>query len=173
MKIAEVKESIIGRRVSCVENGSRVTGVIIGISEDEYNVNVRIRFDEPLQCWSGDYNVERWVEEEYNSWARKCDGWGNLSLTYFIDTLDWLKDYKPKDAHFTDEFEMKEISDNLCLKKMNREQLCDIRNQVVMFYDKLMDETGADREKVWNLNTSMMSVTSVIDQYKWRAGAEI
>ena len=175
MRIEEVNPGIIGRRVSCVENGARVVGTIVGITEDKYTVNVRIRFDEPLHCWSGDYNVEEWFEDEYNSWARKCDGWGNLQNTYFIDTLDWLNEYKPKDKHFTDKFEMQEIADNLGLEKMSREQLTAIRDKVVLFYDKLIEDAmmAGDHAKRWDLSDGLMSVVAVIDHYKWNAGAEI
>lgn len=172
MRPQDVTPEIVGRRVSCIENGCRVTGTVIGISEDKYTINVRIRFDKPLHCWSGDYNIEEWDEQEYDSWARKFDGWGNLQHTYFIDTLDWLKDYKPKDEHFTNEFEVKEITDSLGLENMTNEELQEKRNDVVRFYHDLkLNES--DPDKRWDYSTAMMSVTAVIDSHKWNRGMEI
>lgn len=175
MRIEEVNQSIIGRRVSCIENGTRVPGTITGISEDNYAVLVRIRFDKPLHCWSGDYNIEDWYEDEYDSWARKCDGWGNLQYTYFIDTLDWLNDYKPKNEHFTDKFEMQEIADNLGLESMTNEQIQKKRDEVVRFYHKLVENAimAGDHEKRWDLSDGLMSVTAVIDHYKYNRGMEV
>jgi len=175
MKISEVDSTIIGRRVSCIENGERVTGTIIGISEDKYEVKVRIRFDKPLHCWSGDYNIEEWDEEEYDSWARKCDGWGNLQLTYFIDTLDWLADYRPKVAHVTDRFEVKEIQDNLGLATMSNDEVQSTRDKVVVFYSNLIKKAIEDGDAVrrWGLSEALQSVTAVIDSLKWNRGMEI
>ena len=174
MNISEVNPGIIGRRVSCIENGTRTVGTIIGISEDEYTVKVRIKFDEPLHCWSGDFNIEEWDEEEYDSWARKSDGTGNLEYTYFVDTLDWLKDYMPEDRHFTNEFEMRDIANNIGLKKMNKEQLLQIRNNVVDYYSSLFEKLyKTQREKAYDSDIAMMSVTAVIDHYRWNAGAEV
>ena len=176
MKISEVNPSIIGRRVSCIENGARVTGVITGITEDKYTLNVHIKFDEPLECWDMDApSIGSWFETEYKSWARKCDGWGNLEHTYFVDTLDWLKDYMPKDKHFTDEFEIKEIADNLQLKSLTNEQLKEKRNEVVRFYDMLIDKAfdKGEREKGHNYCTALMSVTAVIDDFKYKRGMEV
>ena len=47
MKTTEVNESLIGKRCECVSFGSRVTGRIISIEEDEYCVRVNIRLDTP------------------------------------------------------------------------------------------------------------------------------
>ena len=175
MKVSEINESIIGRKVSCIENGARVTGTITAISEDKYSVYVHVKFDEPLHCWSGDYNIEEWWETEYKSWARKFDGWGNLQHMYFVDTLDWLKDYYPKNKHFTDKFEMAEIADNLGLKKASREELQQTRDNVVEFFDKLIDDAidRGDYEKKWFHTIALSSVTAVIDHYKWNAGMEV
>lgn len=45
MKTTEVNESMIGKRCECVSFGSRVTGRITSIEEDEYCVRVNIRLD--------------------------------------------------------------------------------------------------------------------------------
>lgn len=175
MRIEDVNPSIIGRRVSCIENGTRVPGTITGISEDNYAVLVKIRFDKPLHCWSGDYNIEEWYEDEYDSWARKCDGWGNLQYTYFIDTLDWLADYRPKDDQFTDQFEVKVIEDNLGISNMSNEDLQAARDKVVVFYSKLIKKAidEGDHDRRWALSNAMQSVTAVIDHNKFNRGMEV
>ena len=175
MKLSEVNPGIVGRRVSCIENGTRVTGTIIGVSEDKYTINVKVKFDEPLHCWSGDFNIEEWVEEEYESWARKSDGWGNLQYMYFIDNLDWLEDYRTKSSLFTDEFEIKEVSDNLGLEKKTDEQVQETRDNVVVFYSKLIKKAieEGDQDKRWELSNALMSVTEVIDSHKWNRGMHV
>jgi hypothetical protein len=175
MKIEEVNQSIIGHRVSCIENGYRVTGTIKGIREDEYCVYVKIEFDRPLTCWSGDFNTESWVETEYESWGRKLDGFGNLQYTTIIDTLDWLKDYKPKHVCYTDKFEMQEIADNLGLEYMSNEKLQEVRNNVVMFYSKLIDDSQVNGSTSENhdYNVGLMSVTTVIEHYMRNRGMEV
>ena len=173
MKPQEVNQSIIGHRVSCIENGYRVTGTITAIREDEYCVYVKIQFDKPLTCWSGDFATESWVETEYESWGRKCDGWGNLQHTTIIDTLDWLEDYRPEDEHFTSQHEMDLIALNLGLEGLTNEQLQEKRNEVVRFYHELKVKNQEDRDKVWDLSTAMMSVTAVIDHHKYNRGMEV
>lgn len=71
MKTSEVNENLIGKRCKIVRFGSRITGRITAIEEDDYCVRVRIRFDTP-QRW-GEYLYP----EEWN-WARKCDEFGSL-----------------------------------------------------------------------------------------------
>lgn len=85
MRIEDINESIIGRRVKGVENGYEVTGTIVGIREDEHLIYVKIKLDETLHCWSGDFDCNEWDEDEYESWGRKWDGFGNIELTHFID----------------------------------------------------------------------------------------
>lgn len=177
MRIEDVNQSIIGHRVSCIENGYRVTGTIKGIREDEYSVYVKIEFDRPLTCWSGDFATESWVETEYESWARKYDGWGNLQHTTIIDTLDWLKDYKPEKRHFTSQSEMDMIAMNLGLEGLTNEQLQSRRDEVVKFYyalDEKVDwDSPKEREIAYDRHEGMMSVTAVIDHYKFNRGMEV
>ena len=91
MKTAEVNQSLVGRRVKGIFTGLQVTGTIVGIVEDlsmpwkpqsdENKVcakGVRIKLDKPVN-W-GDYDYD-----EYESTARICDDWGNLSHTELID----------------------------------------------------------------------------------------
>lgn len=84
MKTSEVNEALVGRRVSGICQGSKVTGTVVAIVEDKYTIGVRIKLDVPMVVWSGDYSTESWVEEEYESIARKSDGWGNLQHTELV-----------------------------------------------------------------------------------------
>ena len=84
MKTTEVNESLIGKRCECVSFGSRVTGRITSIEEDEYCVRVNIRLDTP-QRWGADLYTE-----ECN-WARKCDEYGSLG---YLGILPEPKDYR-------------------------------------------------------------------------------
>lgn len=85
MKIEELNENLIGKRVKCVHGGCNRTGTIIGIVEDEYTKSAKIQLDEPVFFASG-YGVQHveWYESEFESWARKCDNWGNLKYTELI-----------------------------------------------------------------------------------------
>lgn len=77
MKVSEVNQNLIGKRVSCIFTGLRTTGIIVAIVDDEYSKGVRIKFDNPIDWDGGPY-------KEYESTARKFDGWGNLSHTELI-----------------------------------------------------------------------------------------
>lgn len=84
MKTSEVNEALVGRKVSGICQGFKVTGIVMAIIENEYTIGVRIKLDVPMVVWSGDYSTESWVEEEYESTARKSDGWGNLHHTELV-----------------------------------------------------------------------------------------
>ena len=47
MKTTEVSKDLIGRRCECIFTGMMVTGVIEDTEENEYSVNVKVRFDHP------------------------------------------------------------------------------------------------------------------------------
>ena len=49
MKTTEVNNKIIGRRCKCIFTGLLVTGVIEAVEENEYSVQVKVRFDTPHQ----------------------------------------------------------------------------------------------------------------------------
>ena len=53
MKTTEVSKDLIGRRCECIFTGMMVTGVIEDTEENEYSVNVKVRFDHPHQ-WGDD-----------------------------------------------------------------------------------------------------------------------
>ncbi len=169
MRINEVSQSIIGRRVKGVFTGAQITGTIDKVTETEHTVEVHIVLDKPI--W--------WGDDEYTSYwstARKEDGWGNLQHTEFIDGLEWLLSYQPQSRHFTSEAEMKMIAERLELEKLSREQLQQKRNEVVKFLDEAMDKAEGlhnGRYAIDELMTALMSVTAVIDHYKWLEGMEV
>lgn len=76
MTIAEVNINLIGRKVSVINTGLRVEGVIADIWEDKYAKGVRV-IHEPVN-WGGEYYTN------LLSTARKCDGEGNLKYTELI-----------------------------------------------------------------------------------------
>lgn len=84
MKTSEVSAALVGRKVQGICQGSEVTGTVVAIIEDKYEVGVRVKLDTPMLCWSGDYSTESWIQEQYESTARKSDGWGNLQLTELV-----------------------------------------------------------------------------------------
>lgn len=168
MRVEEVNQSIVGRRVKGVFTAAQVTGTIDKIEETKYSVDVHIVLDKPVV----------WGDDEYTSYwssARKCDGWGNLQHTEFIDdvdSLDWLKDYMPENEHFTSFKEIDMISEKLGLGELTDEQLSWKRNQVVLYYSNLKREEP-DKDKAWKMTTAMMSVTAAIDYIKSKRGMEV
>lgn len=170
MKASEVNPSIIGQRVKGVFTAMAVTGTITEISEDEYTVSVHIALDKPVQ-WGDDEYTDYW------SSARKADDWGNLQHTELLGSLDWLKEYQPKDKHFTSDEEIKMIADKLGLVGLTNEQLQAKRDEVVEFFSSLEDtvnwEDPKQRENAYNWTTALMSVTAVIDHFKWNRGMEV
>ena len=71
MKTTEVSKDLIGRRCECIFTGMMVTGAIKDTEENEYSVNVKVRFDHPHQ-WGDDFYTEDWT------WGRKSDEFGTL-----------------------------------------------------------------------------------------------
>ena len=81
----------------------------------------------------------------------------------FLKALDKLKDYSPEDKHFTSANEIENITNLLGLKDMTIEEMRDMRNMVVLYYDQLLNGLSHSDdlwEKYWQ---GMMSVTSIID----------
>lgn len=92
MKLAELNEQIIGKRVTCIHGGENRQGTILAlvVSSDPYthqvcSRGVRIKLDKPVFFATG-YGVQHteWWEDEYDSTARVFDGKGNLELTNLI-----------------------------------------------------------------------------------------
>jgi transcription antitermination factor NusA-like protein len=52
MKASEINKNLIGKKVSCINVGERVTGIITDIYEDAEHIGVRIKHN-PIQ-WGAD-----------------------------------------------------------------------------------------------------------------------
>lgn len=79
------------------------------------------------------------------------------------DMKNFLKDYSPKEEHFTSIKEIRLVEDNLNIANYSN-NLIALRNSVVLFYDELIGD-GSDRKQTHALMESLMSVTAVIDNY--------
>lgn len=95
---------------------------------------------------------------------------------------EFLNEYTPANEHFTSNEEIARINEVLGLESLDRDGLFHLRNEVVMFYSDAeekeikYDENGeyAGRtERFWSLNNAMMSVTAVIDHYKYSIGVPV
>ena len=87
MKISEVNESLIGKRVACVITGIQTTGTIIGVVHDYDKLShgrplcskgVKIKLDDPIQWGDDEY-------DEIETTSRVSDEYGSLSKTHLID----------------------------------------------------------------------------------------
>lgn len=76
----------------------------------------------------------------------------------------FLKEYSPKEKHFTSLEEIRLVEDKLNISNY-RDNLRALRNSVVQFYDELIDENPNDKSMLYDYMESMMSVTAVIDNY--------
>lgn len=86
----------------------------------------------------------------------------------------FLMNYQPADNHFTSNDEIIMIGRFFNLININSEDRKEIRNNVVKFYDHLMDneimydENGkynGRTDQYWKYSTAMMSVTAAIDYF--------
>lgn len=82
------------------------------------------------------------------------------------DMKNFLKDYSPKEEHFTSIKEIRLVEDNLNIANYSS-NLIALRNSVVLFYDELIGD-GSDRKRTHALMESLMSVTAVIDNYAYK-----
>ena len=82
------------------------------------------------------------------------------------DMKNFLKDYSPKEEHFTSIKEIRLVEDNLNIANYSS-NLIALRNSVVLFYDDLIGD-GSDRKLTHAFMESMMSVTAVIDNYAYK-----
>lgn len=88
---------------------------------------------------------------------------------------EFLKNYLPENQLFTSELEIELIKDKFNLMNYTPEMLIELRNDVVRFYDDLMDnEMEWDDEGILHRTSkfddylvAMQSVTSVIDYIKY------
>lgn len=107
-----------------------------------------------------------------------------MKQTYF-QMLRELSDYCPKDDMFTSKEEIEMLDNHFGLSQMTAYDLQNLRDMTVYFYTELQDNeieykvNGEGQvypcrsEKFWRYNTTMQSVTAVIDLFKIRKGAEI
>lgn len=70
MKITDIKDNLINKKVSIVVTGQRVTGTIKSIENDEHSKGMVVEH-EPVH-WGKDTFTNTRV------WARKSDGWGSI-----------------------------------------------------------------------------------------------
>ena len=83
------------------------------------------------------------------------------------DMINFLKEYSPEEKHITSLKEIRLIEDKLNIDNY-RNNLRALRNSVVQFYDKLIDEDPNNRDMMYAYMESMMSVTAVIDNYAYK-----
>lgn len=88
---------------------------------------------------------------------------------------EFLAAYKPANDKFTTFEEVDTIKRELGLDGLDKYQLTDVRNNVVLFYSERMHESEAagKRDEAYDLMTSMQSVTAAIDHLKLSAGASV
>lgn len=98
---------------------------------------------------------------------------------YYIfskEIADFLMSYQPADEHITSHPEIYKIGRIFNLINISDEMRQEIRNNVVKFYNRLMDneiiydENGkynGRTDQWWKYSTAMMSVTTAIDYYKY------
>lgn len=80
------------------------------------------------------------------------------------DMRIFLRGYSPKEKHFTSLEEIRLVEDKLNIESY-RDRLRVLRNAVVQFYNDLIDEHPNDKSMMYDYMESMMSVTTVIDNY--------
>lgn len=88
----------------------------------------------------------------------------------------FLNTYKPVSRMLTSEDEIDLISETLNLSELDADERCRTRNEVVRYYNELMDaeviydensQYKGRTDKYWDLVNSMNSITSVIDYYRF------
>ena len=90
------------------------------------------------------------------------------------ELLGGLKDYTPKDSLFTSGEEMKLIQDTLQLQDRDVLSLRNLRNYVMLCYlEKAHRYEDRFCKEAMDLSQAMYSITAVIDDAIWRAGAEV
>lgn len=70
MKLENLTTELIGKKVTTVFTGLKVTGVVTNVTENEYAVEVDVKLDRGVN-WGGD------VYTKSSVFMRKCDGWGS------------------------------------------------------------------------------------------------
>lgn len=114
MKISEVNESLIGKKVYCVFTGLKITGYITRIFEDEYSKGVEIAFSRPVN-WGGEWYYSDIFTGNKMGENFGCNSLKNVELLS-EDKYTWeLFDEKYRSLGFfeTNSMEAKEINDTL------------------------------------------------------------
>lgn len=92
-----------------------------------------------------------------------------------LQIVESFKDYTPKSRIFTSEDEIKQVATHFELEGMSRGNLQIVRNAVVLQYSDWTRKARRDGD--WDefdrLQNAMMSITAVIDSFKYKAGAEV
>lgn len=85
----------------------------------------------------------------------------------FLTMIRQLENYTPEDKHFTTFDEIDVVTTTLNLKQMNRCDIQNMRDMVVMYYSRLIENARVnDPDKFDFYNNAMMSITSIIDYFK-------
>lgn len=77
MEVKELNKSLIGKRVSCIFTGLKVTGTIIYLVEEKYTRGIGVKFDTP----------QNWGDEIYTTTENTeslCTGKGSLQYAELI-----------------------------------------------------------------------------------------
>lgn len=80
----------------------------------------------------------------------------------------FLAKYMPEHKMFTSSAEMMQVINALSLEGKTYHELIAIRNSVVEYYTNRMRLAGKDQDKALDWITAMQSVTSVIDDRKYK-----
>lgn len=92
--------------------------------------------------------------------------------TYYM-MIQSLRGYNPVKRGFTSEEEFKMIDSHFGLSKMSLLELMNLRDMVVLSYERWLDMATDDFKKQMELIDAMQSITAVIDAFKYKAGAEV
>jgi hypothetical protein len=85
------------------------------------------------------------------------------------------QDYAPQRRGRTSEEEIEMLTKHFGLDKMSVLELQNLRDMVVIVYDRWIDKSAEDgrRDLVDKQSQAMMSITAVIDMFKYKAVAEV
>ena len=84
-----------------------------------------------------------------------------------------IKDYAPKSSMFTSKEEIEMLNQHFGLDKMSLLELRNLRDMVVLVYDKWLDDAMDEFPEQRKLMSAMQSITAVIDHFKLNAGAKV
>ena len=95
----------------------------------------------------------------------------------YDNIYQFLANYYPSNKHYTSEFDIKRIVNNLGIEDASKDELKELRNTVVKYYNEILDtEIYFDEnnnyigrsEKYYKYLESLQSVTTVIDHYIYK-----